>query len=62
MARDKDEEEIMRYRQNTGKDPVTRFPDDPDWLYRGTKDEREDLERRVLGDPEQDALFDEASA
>jgi hypothetical protein len=32
---------------------VTRYPDDPDWRYRGEKSEREELERRlgVLEEP-----------
>lgn len=52
--------EAERYRENVGRDPVTRFPDDPDWRYRGTKEEREELERRVLGEgEEQDSLFEE---
>lgn len=38
------EEEL--YEQLTGKKPETRFPDDPDWRYRGTKREREELEDR----------------
>jgi hypothetical protein len=39
--------ERERYRENVGKEPETRFPDDPDWRYRGTKSEREELERRL---------------
>lgn len=55
----KDETEL--YRENVGKEPETRFPDDPDWLYRGTKEEREELARRVQGEDvhkDQESLFD----
>lgn len=38
--------ERENYSQNTGRPPETRFPDDPDWNYKGTKAEREALEER----------------
>jgi hypothetical protein len=56
-------DEHKLYRENVGREPETRFPDDPDWLYRGTKDEREDLASRVLADDDlnadQEPLFKE---
>ena len=51
--------EADRYRENVGRDPETRFPDDPDWRYRGTKAEREELADRIfepVGD-DQESLF-----
>lgn len=45
----KDEEKL--YRELTGKDPKSRYPDDPDWKYKGSKREREELaERMGIGD------------
>lgn len=41
----KSEEDL--YREEVGE-PETRFPDDPDWRYRGGKKEFEELQR-VLG-------------
>ena len=38
---------IEEYKKNVGKPPETCFPDDPDWQYMGTKEEREALEQRV---------------
>lgn len=38
--------EEERYERATGKRPETRFPDDPDWSYRGTKKEARELEDR----------------
>jgi hypothetical protein len=56
----KDETEL--YRENVGRDPETRFPDDPDWEYRGTKAEREELAERIREEAViegQEALFNE---
>lgn len=44
---------IELYRKNTGREPVARFPDDPDWEYEGSREEREALKQRI------DALEDE---
>ena len=45
----KDEKKL--YRELTGKEPETRYPDDPDWRYKGSKREREELEERMgIGD------------
>lgn len=39
------------YEEATGKKPETRFPDDPDWLYRGRKEEKDEmLDRHGLRD------------
>lgn len=46
------------YRENVGREPVTRFPDDPDWVYRGTKAEREELAEKVDPPIEQESLFE----
>ena len=35
------------YTKDTGHEPETRFPDDPDWNYKGTKQEREELAQRI---------------
>jgi hypothetical protein len=46
------EEQIAEeYRRATGKAPETRFPDDPDWFYRGTRAEREELRERMFDAP-----------
>lgn len=34
------------YEKEFGREPETRFPDDPDWNYRGSKAEREEMEQR----------------
>lgn len=62
----KTEREKKLYEEEVG--PVeTRFPDDPDWKYRGRKDEKDDLlDRFGLRDEElppaviegQEELFD----
>lgn len=46
MVKSRKDWEAESYSENTGHAPETRFPDDPDWNYRGTKTEREELERR----------------
>lgn len=58
---------IDEYRRNTGRDPVTRFPNDPDWEYEGSKKDREALEQRISMIEDERALrgqevlfFDEA--
>lgn len=53
MSSASNEKLIRAYEENTGRKPVTRYPDDPDWRYRGEKSEREELERRlgVLEEP-----------
>jgi len=38
--------EREQYKKNRGRDPETRFPEDPDWQYRGSKAEREAMEER----------------
>lgn len=40
------ERELERYREALGRDPEERFPDDPDWKYRGGKGELVELQRR----------------
>lgn len=47
MPKNRKDWEAENYAANTGREPETRFPDDPDWLYRGSKAEREDLEQRL---------------
>lgn len=48
------------YRENVGRDPVTRFPDDPDWRYRGTKAERDELLEKIEEPPpDQESLFED---
>jgi hypothetical protein len=48
------------YEENVGRPPVNRFEDDPDWLYRGTKKEREELKRSLglLDDEESTVLLE----
>lgn len=41
----KDEETIVEYEKAVGHPP--RNTDDPDWLYRGTKEELEALKERL---------------
>jgi hypothetical protein len=48
---------IEKYTRNVGHPPITRFPDDPDWNYRGGKVEREKLEEPVVIEG-QERLFD----
>jgi hypothetical protein len=43
----KDEELEAVYEKEMGKPPDNRYFDDPDWLYRGSKEEREELRRQV---------------
>lgn len=38
---------IELYRESTGREPVTRFSDDPDWNYAGSSDEVEALRQRL---------------
>ena len=48
--------ERENYTQNTGRDGEARFPDDPDWNYRGTKAERDALGKRFhLGEEDDEA-------
>lgn len=47
MPKRRDEEIIHDYQSSVGKPPETRFPDDPDWNYKGTKAEREELLGRL---------------
>jgi hypothetical protein len=42
-----DEQLIERYRELMGKEPITRFPGDPDWEYKGGKAAFEELQRRM---------------
>lgn len=49
------------YRDNTGKEPTERFPDDPAWRYTGSPKEKEQL-LKDLGieadrDVKQETLF-----
>jgi len=63
MAKKREEE---LYAKEMGREPVTRFPDDPDWTYKGSKGEREELAQRIgiIGDDApvviegQEELFD----
>ena len=47
MSKTREEEIRERYRELTGREPEDRFPDDPDWQYRGGKGEFAELQRRM---------------
>lgn len=56
MSARSDEELALAYQQATGRESETRFPDDPDWLYRGTPKERAELKRRFLQDTDDEDM------
>lgn len=70
LSKTREEEIRERYRELTGRDPETLYPDDPDWNYKGGKGEYVELQRRLglLEDDEpvkiagQDELFGEETA
>lgn len=47
MSKEREEEIRERYRELTGREPEDRFPDDPDWKYKGGKGEYAELQRRL---------------
>lgn len=45
MVTKKSEEDL--YTEATGREPETRYPDDPDWSYRGRKEEKDALGKKL---------------
>ena len=62
MAENPDKRLVAEYERVVGHPPRNVHKDDPDWRYRGTKAERDELKERIIEEiPElegQESLFD----